>query len=49
MITETVSALEVLMREVGDSSAGNDYDRFDVCPSMSSSVCALFLPFLQHW
>ena len=44
MIGKTGTALEILMREVDDSSVSNDYDRFDVCPSMASSVCALFLP-----
>ena len=51
MIRETGSSvLEILTREVDDSSAGNDYDGFDFClqASMASSVRALFLPFLKH-
>ena len=42
MIREMGSALEILMREVDDISAGNDYDRFNICPSMAISLCALF-------
>ena len=41
MTRETGSTLDSNERR-DDSSAGNDYDEFDVCPSMASSVCAIF-------